>query len=608
MKKIKFLLPVLFCTQFFSAQYMMVGKDSVSLSDFKKENAAGLKSTGVEKTVKAAQNFLLMQQFAKSHKADTANYFRTAINQKILELRDQKFYPSAIVEPVLKSYVNDLQKEIKVQVFAVPKQIGDTKNYKSVYEQVKKGEISMETAVKSYTDATGEPFYLKPGILSPERYNSIKSLAPSSYSEFYEDANSYLFIKVLGSRPSLGYLVFGSISYPKDAQADLRRTQIYNALKSGKEFTEVAGEFGADEKEKQTAGLVLGSPTLPDEVYQALKNKKAGDYSEPILMDGKYFVFYIFDKRNYDLTEETEAFLKREMMNSSYKDLIIRKLVEHEKRSNKYTELPAFASVRSSFASFKNFSNPASLLLQYGTHTLSFGEMKKNLGDDFKEVKEIGVAEWQRIVDILSSGFVYQKYSEDFVNSPEIKNELDHYKQTLYSSYIFTYLKGEMDKNPKRLRDYYNNNKTKYQHEAAAKGRIAILSDVSLLNEIKKEIENPKNWEALKARYANRLNSKNQVLVDFKDGEMPADAEIFSTYKVPFKKGLGSAKIGDRYLVVAIDGILPASTMSFEEAQDFVRDDLREQMLQDLISKQREKTQIVVQPAFISDLERNFKK
>ena len=44
-------------------------------------------------------------------------------------------------------------------------------------------------------------------------------------------------------------------------------SQIFEALYSGKKFEEVAQLYGSTEAEKKNAGVVIGSPVLPDVVY-----------------------------------------------------------------------------------------------------------------------------------------------------------------------------------------------------------------------------------------------------------------------------------------------------------------------------------------------------
>ena len=66
--------------------------------------------------------------------------------------------------------------------------------------------------------------------------------------------------------------------------------------------------------------------------------------------------------------------------------------------------------------------------------------------------------------------------------------------------------------------------------------------------------------------------------------------------------------MGNKTLVIAIDRILPAGQMSLKEAETEVRDGVTEEKLNEIIQTQKSKTKIMVEPAFLKDLEKNFKK
>jgi peptidyl-prolyl cis-trans isomerase SurA len=66
--------------------------------------------------------------------------------------------------------------------------------------------------------------------------------------------------------------------------------------------------------------------------------------------------------------------------------------------------------------------------------------------------------------------------------------------------------------------------------------------------------------------------------------------------------------MGERFLVIAIDKILPPSQMTQEEASELLKDAVTEQKLRETIAAQKAKTKIIIQPEFMKDLEKNFKK
>ena len=204
---------------------------------------------------------------------------------------------------------------------------------------------------------------------------------------------------------------------------------------------------------------------------------------------------------------------------------------------------------------------------------------------------------------------VFGVYSKEFLNKKEVVEELSALKQNLLADYLFSYwMEEELKNNPKLLDDYFEAHKDKYVWEQRADARVAIISDLSTEKNITKEIENPKNWEGLNQKYYGKTNDKDQLLVHFEKGEMSENADVFKNYKIPFKVGVHKVKIQDKLLVIAIDGILPTSPMTREEAADQVKDAVTEEILNKTIADQYSKTKITIEPSFLKELNKNFKK
>lgn len=592
-----------------SAQYMIVGKDSISLAQFKKENLYGLENTGVQNTINSIQNFYLFQQFAAEKKADTLSYFRDRMSEKEVELRGKYFFPAQVIDPVLNDFVKDNQTEKEVQVFILEKTAGDTTNYQQVYNDVKSGKLTMEEAITKYTKANPKGIYIKPGSLDNQMYAEIKTLPNNTMTKFFDTPSYIGFAKVLNSRPSLGYMVFGTISFPKDDNSETVKNNIYTALKEGKTFQEVAKLYGANEHEKDNGGVIMGSPTLPDDVYELFKGKKAGYYTpEPLLFGDNYFVFNIYNVEPYVLNDKNRAFFLREMNNTLYSEILQDKMTAYLKTDPSYKEFPAFQLIKKSY---KNLvaAKDSEVLFQYKNEKVTAGYIKEMIGDKKEDAAKLSPAIWAEALDNINSQDVLKIYSQNFTNIKNVKEELEANKKSLYSDYIFSkYLNEEITKHPEWLTEYYNQNKSKYIWDERAEGRVAIFGDPKLTKEISKEIKDSKSWEFLKGKFTGKLNDKKQVLVNFEKGEMSKEAEVFTKYKVPFKKGVHETKMGDKILVIAIDRILPPTPMTQEEATEELKDAVNEKKLNEIIAEQKAKTTIVVQPEFLKDLEKNFKK
>ncbi len=592
-----------------SAQYMIIGKDSISLSDFKTEYQYGLQNSGVEKTIKTTQEFILFQQFAEQKKADTTLAFREKMSEKENELRSKFFYPKQVIDPVLNDYMKDSQTEKEIQVFMVQKAEGDTNNYTQIYNDVKSGKITMEDAITKYTKGSAKSIYVKPGSIDTNMYAELKSLPNNAYTSLADTSTNFAFTKVLNSRPSLGYMIFGTISYPKDDNAEGIKTKIYADLKAGKTFQEVAKLYGANDHEKNNGGVVMGSPTLPNEIYELFKGKKAGYYTpEPILFGENYFVFNIYNVEPYTLTEQNREFFLRDMNSGLYGEKLQDKMIAYLKADAAYKEFPAFQNVKKSYQIFNQTADDA-VLYQYKNHKTTVGDLKKIIGDKKAEAEKLTPAFWSDAISGVNRQDLVSFYNAEFTNQKDIKKELNQFKKGLFSDYIYSqYLTQELAKHPEWLTAHYNKNKSKYMWENRADGRVAIIADEKLNKEIEKSIKDPKDWEALKTKYYGKLNDKKQVLVHFEKGEMSEDADVFTKYKVPFKTGVHQTKMEERSLVIAIDKILPPTQMTQAEAADLLRDAVTEEKLQEIIAQQKAQTKIIIQPEFLKDLEKNFKK
>lgn len=591
----------------YKSQYLIVGKDSVSVQKFKEENKYGLETAGINSTIKTYTDFKLLQQFAIDKKADTLSYFKAKMAEKNQQLREESFYPKPILQSALNEYLSANLVENKIQFFYVQKTENDTNDYKKIYDEVKNGTLKIEDAILKYSKLKAEPFFVKAGTVDIELEKELQSLQSGSYTKLINTPTLAAFAKLVERRPSLGYVIFGTISYPK-SDAEKMKTQIFEALKSGKKFEEVAKLYGSTDTEKNNAGIVMGSPVLPDEVYAAIKGKKEGEYTEPVLLGDKYFVFNIYSLIPYQNSEKHNKMFVKEMMSSEYSDVAYDKLVNSIVKSSKYKETPDFEKVKKSYQDFLNFKNDKAVLYQFGKTSFTFESLKKVIAENFKNADKLPADQWKYFVESKRNSDVFAAYSKDFSELPEVKSEMNKLKQNLLADYIFSYYIENELKKPEILDEYYQKHKDKYVLESRADGRVAILTDLSVEKDITKEIENPKNWENLNKKYYGKLDGTQQLQVHFEEGEMSENADVFKIYKVPFQKGVHKVKMDKRLLIIAIDKILPPSQMSRQDAEQQLKTEVTEEILTKTIQEQRNKTKITLEPAFMADLEKNFKK
>ncbi len=593
-----------------SAQYLIIGNDSISVKEFKKDYEYGLKNNGITNTIRTAEDFILLQQFAQSKNVDTTSAFRQKMMQKDAELKNKYFFPKKVSQSVLQDYVNANKTERKILLFALQKEANDVNDYQKIYNEVKSGKISMEEVIKKYTKSKGEPFYVKAGVLDNKLDSQIKTLPKNALTQLIDTKNFVTFAKVLDSRPSLGYVVFATVSYPNDDKAEATKKSIDADLKAGKDFQEISKTYGDAKNEKENGGLVMGSPSLPDDIYTALKGQKEGYTSQPILKDNKFFIFHIYQIVPYELSEKNEDFFLRDLKESQYAEHLQNQMIAYIKAQPGFKEFPAFQLVKKSFQSFETVDkNPSEVLFQFNGIKTTVGDVSSLLGTRKDEALKLSTQEWGEAIDGMQEQKLFEAYSIDLSKQSPVKDELKQTRKILYSDFLFSkYMKEEIASHPEWLSDYYDKNKQKFMYTSRAEGRVAIIADPKLVDDIKSEIKNKKDWEFLKAKFKGKLNDKGQVIVYFQEGEMAQDADVFTKYNVSFKKGVHTTKMQERDLVIAIDQILAPSQMTKEDAEELIKDAVTDDLLKKITEEQRAKTKIIVQPAFLTELEKNFKK
>ncbi|MDL1914167.1 MAG: hypothetical protein FDW93_06575 [Bergeyella sp.] len=599
---------ILLFAQSFHSQYLIVDKDSISVSDFQETYKHNLEKLGINKTLKNAKDFLLLRQWALDKKVDTLNFFKHEMTKEKKRLKEIFYYPAQILSEVTAQYIKDNQTERNVLIFLKEKKEGDKNNYRQIYKEVTSGKLGMEKAIEQYTGRKSKTYYIKPGLLEPEIDQDIIKAKKGDFSRLVETPSHVMFAKLIDTRPSLGYIIFGALSFKKNKEGEERKKAICKDLASGKSFREVAAKHGSTENEKNNGGVIMGSPTLPEKAYKVLAGKKAGEYTSPVLINDHYYIFNVYQLFPYEVSSDHRTNLFRnEMLNTNYAEKLEARLLEEIKNSDSYTESRALGNIKSSYKRFKSFRNLNKILVKYGTVSLSYKTLKKQIEERYVNLAEL--QNWPLPINLEIDDFILRSYDENLEKHPEIKRKLEERKNALLSEYIYSvYIKGELKRRPEKFTEYYNKNKEKYFFRKRASGRAAILREGKTKNYIEKKIRNKENWDHLKEEYYGKLNNEGDILVHFREGEMFEDADIFVKNKIPFRKGVYHTKIDDRDMVIAIDDILPPRMMKEEEVHDLIKNHVTEMLVHDLIEEQSAKTKIQMQNGFIEKLEERFNK
>lgn len=593
-------------TPFIFAQNITIGNDKMPLAKFEKEYQQGLESQGVSKTIESYINFKVAQNFAKEQKADTLQFFRNNVNKRLNELKKEAYYPENLEKQFLNDYLSASQKEYQVQIFFAKKDASKKVDYKKIYDDVQKGSISIDQAIKDYTEGSAKAIFVKAGTMDYELDKEVQKLPIGSYSKIVNTPEYVSFVKKTGERPSLGYLILGTISYPNDEKANAKKDSIYTELNKKTPFEQVAAKFGSNENETKNGGAIMGSPILPDDVYAQMKNLKEGEYIKtPVLLENTWYIFNLYSKRPYKAdTAEMKQFFFADMMNSQYGSPFFQAFFDQLKKNPSYKETPAYAKAKISYTEFLKLKDQ-DVLFAYQGENFKVSDFKNDIKDHTDKVAKMDKAQWDNFVNMMNTSFLMRIYNTEFENNPEIQEKLDEVKRNLYSNYFYTeYITKEVEKHPEWKKEYFNKNKGKYIKEAVARGRVIIPNNEDDVKKFTKAIKNIGDWEALKKQYIDGKIAK------FNEGDMVESAEVFQKYNVPFRTGVFTTKIGGRTLIIANDLIIPSGEMTQQEALELgtLEEDVTADFIQKTLEEQKQKTKIEIDPGFISALEKKFKK
>ena len=599
--------------QFGFAQNIIVGQDKMPVSTFAKEYEVGLKNQGINETIDSYVNFKMAQNIAKAMKVDTTQYFRANVANRLNELKKSNYYPKELEDQFLNDYLAASQKESQVQVFYVKKTADDKTDYQKIYNDVKKGSLSMDNAIKDDAKGDPKPIYIKIGTLDWDLDKEVQKLPIGGISKLVDTSEYTAFVKKVAERPSMGYVIFGTVSYANDDQAAKKKEEIYAALAAKQPFQEITHKYGSNKNETDNGGAVMGSPALPDDVYAQMKTLKDGEYTKtPILQDNKYYIFYVYSRRPYSATTpENKEFFFADMMNSQYGNQFFDAFIQRLKKSPSYKETPFYTKAKTSYAEYAKLANDKDVLFSYAGKNFSVGDVKEQIKDHLSEASKMDDAQWGNLVTLMNNSFLMRGYNTEFESRPDVKAKVDEVAKNLYSNYFYTdYIRKQVDQHPEWMTSYYNAHKDKYKKEAAAKGRVIIPQSEADVEKFKKLIVNPADWSKLQTEYASKVDAKGEPVAKFNDGEMVESAEVFQKYKVPFKTGVYTAKIGGRTLIIANDEILPGGLYTEKEALEYddLKDDVTSDYIKKVLAEERAKVKVVIEPGFVSTLEKNFKK
>ena len=354
------------------AVLMTIGNSKVTVAEFEnvyhknnnKESATDPKS--LNDYVDLFVNFKLKVKEAEALGLDTAKAFREELAGYRKQLAQPYLTDKDVNDKLLQETYNRMQEDIhamhilvKVNENALPKDTLLAYNKIMEYrKRILKGEdfakVARESAANgdpSAKDNGGDLGYFTALQMVYPFENAAYNTKVGELSMPVRTRYGYHIVKVVDRRKAQGEVLVSHImvkTTPNMTKEDslnafTKITEIYNKLKAGSKFDELAQQFSDDKSSAKKGGELpwFGTAKMPAEFEKAsfaLVNK--GDFCEPMKTKYGWHVIKLMDKRGVASFDDMKNELKAKVTKDSRSQVGRTSLIAKVKAENKFKETP----------------------------------------------------------------------------------------------------------------------------------------------------------------------------------------------------------------------------------------------------------------------------
>lgn len=600
-------------TQSFSQNVFSYGNHTVTKKEFvtafnKNPNATANRQKALEEYLDLYIKFKLKVQAAYDAGLDKDATQQYELQNFKRQIADNIINNEAnIKELVNEAFIRSQQDIHLKQVFVELPATGDTleafKKVQAAYAELKGGkdfgEVSAvfssdEAIKKSKGDLGHVSVFTLPYRLETIAYN----LKPNTFSAPFKTKAGYHIFKNAGERKSLGTCRVAQIlvTFPPNGTANEKAIalgkadSIYNLIKTGADFNELAGRLSNDLSSSNNKGELpefSAGTYSPDFESAAFALKTPGDISRPFETVYGYHIIKLLEAKPppSDLDDEaiaaalTDKVAKDGRLNDSKQALISKKLglLNYKPATFKITDL--FAYTDSVIAGKKDAAIKG---ITQNTMLFTIGKQAIKAKDWTAYILTIPGASKSNYPELYKQ-FIYTTADEYYRNHLEDYNSeyLSQVKEFKEANMLFAVMEknvwNKSNSDTVGLQQYYNQHKAKYIWSTSADAIIITC-------------KNEKQAEEIKEKIRANINSWREATVS-NDNDISADSGRYELGQLPvidrtnFTPGIFTAPVKNQnngtytfnYIIKVYEG---PDQRSFEDAKGLVISDYQ-QVLED---------------------------
>ena len=403
----------------------------------------------------------------------------------------------------------------------------------------------------------------------------------------------YHIIKITDRRKAQGEVLVGhimvktaaSMTKEDSVNANVKITEIYNKLKAGGKFDEIATQF-SDEKQSSKKGGELpwfGTSKMPPEFEKASFNiQTKGDFSAPIKTKYGWHIIKLIDKRGLATFENMKNELKEKISKDSRSQvgrtsLIAKIKTEYRFKENIQAREEYYALVDSTLFEGRwnsqkvvglnktmfNFNEKVYTQTDFTNFILS-NQSKRPKIDEKTLINQL----FNQFVDERAIAYEDARLDQKY---PEFKALMEEYHDgILLFELTDKKVWSKAVKDTLGLKDYYEQNKSNYQWDQRVEASVYSCSDIEIAKQVRTYLKDNKTEKDL----LTEVNKNSQL-------NLQIETRLFSKTENEFvdknwKLGLSNDIISEKdkkVVIVFVNKIEPAGQKSFLDSKGLVTAD-----------------------------------
>jgi peptidyl-prolyl cis-trans isomerase SurA len=448
------------------------------------------------------------------------------------------------------------------------------------------------------------------------------SLKPGEVSMPVRTRFGYHIIKTTETRPAQGEVkvahimvkAASGISAEDSLKAYQKIKEIYDKLKSGEKFEDLARQYSEDQSSAKNGGVlpVFGTGRMvPEFEKAAFALKSPEDYSEPVKTSYGWHIIKLIEKKGIGSYESMQPELKQRIQKDSRSELSKSSMIarikakynykENQKAKDEFMKRLDTTLVQGKWTTDKAFGL-TSPMFWLGTNTYKQNDFAKYVFDH--QVKHEGSGTPQVMGNNMFNDWVKESalaYEETKLDSlyPEFKNLMQEYRDgILLFELTDKKVWSKAVKDTVGLKDFYEKNKMNYMWPERVDAVIYTCADANIAGETRRMMKKIDDDDTLMAK----INKNSQLNLQIKSGKF-AKGDNDALDKFKWTPGISTDMNIDNHVVfVNIKKVIPPAPKNLEEAKGLITADYQNQLEKEWISSLRTKYPFTVNQEVVNTI------